>query len=132
PEREFGAEVCVPIFAEHADVAGEQPADARAQLHADRCVAVGLVPRSEVEAVVRVRHEDRRADSEIRLGLGIRQGCARQQRSLTQTERSRSLNTPLTQTFRQNTFDCRPMFGAKCEKSTPRPKLSGPTSNGSQ
>src|SRR4029450_7596827 len=51
---------------------------------------------------------------------------------ITQTERSTSSNTPLTQTFRQKTFDCRPMFGAKCERSTPKPKLSGPTSNGSQ
>src|SRR4029453_11687187 len=80
PEREFRAEVCVPILAEHADVPGEQPGDARAQLDADRCIAVGLVPRREVEAVIRVRHENGRAAPEMRLKLAVRERRAFQER----------------------------------------------------
>jgi len=49
-----------------------------------------------------------------------------------QTDRSTSSKTPLTQKLEQKVRVCRPMFGRKCEKSSPTPKLTGPSSNGNQ
>src|SRR4029434_2356508 len=84
PECELRGEVQVPILAEHADVLREEPGDARPELEADRRIAVARLPRIEVEAVVRVRHEERRADPEIRLKPAVRELRALQERGAQQ------------------------------------------------